>query len=263
MHRTVTADLDLQVDATATVVVQVAVARNPGLEIDDELRLDGAERLDRLVGDLGGVRDVLRLQPGHYRLGYRAQVSGRAEPPSGAFAARFDAGLPSRYAQSDVLMAPAQGLFAGRQGQDLLQSVRDWVHDGLDYVPGSSTVTDGAVDTYLARQGVCRDYTHLTSALLRSLEVPARLVACYAPGLTPMDFHAVVEAWVDERWQVVDPTGLAPRGTLLRICTGRDAADTSFMTTLGGLVTLSSMQVTAVVDGDLPGDDQVTPVVMA
>lgn len=47
--------------------------------------------------------------------------------------------------------------------------------------------------------------------------------------LDPMDFHAVAEAVVDGQWIVVDPTLLAPRTTLLRIATGRDAADTAFL----------------------------------
>jgi hypothetical protein len=29
------------------------------------------------------------------------------------------------------------------------------------------------------------------------MEIPARLVAVYAPGLNPMDFHAVAEAFED------------------------------------------------------------------
>jgi transglutaminase-like putative cysteine protease len=121
-------------------------------------------------------------------------------------------------------------------------------------VPGSSRPTDGAVETLLAGVGVCRDYAHLTIAVLRALDVPARLVAVYAPGCAPMDFHAVVEAAVDDRWYVVDPTGLAPRSALLRISTGRDAADTAFLTNHGGSVQLRGSVVTAVVDGDLPVD---------
>jgi hypothetical protein len=53
----------------------------------------------------------------------------------------------------------------------------------------------------------------------------------------------------------VDATLLAPRQSLLRISTGRDAADTAFLTNFGGIVTLESSVVTAVVDGDLPVDD--------
>ncbi len=98
------------------------------------------------------------------------------------------------------------------------------------------------------------DYAHLVVALLRALDVPARLVAVYAPGLDPMDFHAVAEAYIDGAWHVVDATALAPRSTLLRIATGRDAADTAFLTTIGGLVALRMLNVTATVD-DLPLDD--------
>jgi transglutaminase-like putative cysteine protease len=96
-------------------------------------------------------------------------------------------------------------------------------------------------------------------SLLRARDVPARLAAVYAPGLDPMDFHAVVEAWVDGAWRLVDATGLAPRASMLRIATGRDAADTAFMTTHRGAVTLTEMTVTATVD-DLPFDDPATVV---
>ena len=103
--------------------------------------------------------------------------------------------------------------------RDLLAAVSSWVGTRLAYVPGSSRPTDGAVETLLQRQGVCRDYAHLVIALLRGLDVPARLTAVYAPGLEPMDFHAVAEAAIDGTWYAVDATLLAPRSSLLRICT--------------------------------------------
>jgi transglutaminase-like putative cysteine protease len=109
---------------------------------------------------------------------------------------------------------------------------------------------------------VCRDYAHVTIAMLRALDVPARLVAVYAPGCAPMDFHAVTEAAVGDTWYVLDPTGLAPRSALLRISTGRDAADTAFLTNHGGAVQLRGSEVTAVVDGDLPRDRVDQPAVL-
>lgn len=130
-----------------------------------------------------------------------------------------------------------------------------WVGSRLAYVAGSSGPTDGAVETLLAGAGVCRDFAHLVVGLLRALDVPARLVSVYAPGLQPMDFHAVAEALVDGRWCVVDATLLAPRRSLVRIATGRDAADTAFLTTSGGEVRFEAVYVSAVVDGDLPADD--------
>ena len=124
----------------------------------------------------------------------------------------------------------------------------------LNYVPGSSDPIDGAADTLLAGNGVCRDYAHLVVALLRAVNVPARLVSVYAPGLSPMDFHAVAEAFVNGQWRVVDATCLAPRQTLVRIATGRDAADTAFLDNHKGGINLTNMTVTATSDGDLPRD---------
>jgi transglutaminase-like putative cysteine protease len=92
--------------------------------------------------------------------------------------------------------------------------------------------------------------------------VPARLVAVYAPGLSPMDFHAVAEAYVDGEWRVVDGTLLAPRSSLLRIATGRDAADTAFLDNFGGAIAFNNATVSAVVEGDLPADDPRTLVTL-
>jgi hypothetical protein len=69
-----------------------------------------------------------------------------------------------------------------------------------------------------------------------------------------MDFHAVAEAEVDGRWYVVDATTLAPRKSLMRIATGRDASDTAFLSTRRGAVILRNLEVSAVVDV-LPDDD--------
>lgn len=98
-------------------------------------------------------------------------------------------------------------------------------------------------------------YAHLTAALLRANGVPTRVVSVYAPGLEPMDFHAVAEALVDGRWLVVDPTLLAPRQSMVRIATGADAADTAFLTTVRGAIDLRHLAVTAVADPSLPNDD--------
>jgi hypothetical protein len=65
----------------------------------------------------------------------------------------------------------------------------------------------------------------------------------------------VVETALDGAWWVWDATRLAPRAGLVRIATGRDAADVAFATVLTGRVEPVGMEITAVVDGDLPADD--------
>ena len=103
----------------------------------------------------------------------------------------------------------------------------------------------------------------LTIALCRAWGIPARLAAVYAPGLDPMDFHAVTDVLTPDGWCVLDATRLAPRPTLARIATGRDAADTALATTLRGDVELLEAEIHASSDGVLPVDDHVLAVVLA
>lgn len=162
----------------------------------------------------------------------------------------------SRYAESDRLAPMAARTFPDVTGHERVVAVADWVHEHFAYVSGASRGTDGAVETLLAGRGVCRDYAHVVVALLRALGTPARLVSVFAPGLSPMDFHAVAEVWVEGAWHVVDATRLAPRQSLVRIATGRDAADTAFLTTSGGLTTFNRQSTHArLVEGELPTDD--------
>ncbi len=254
--RTVSCSLTAEVLAPASVELHVAVATTPTAE-QLSVRLDGDEvSVRELTVDVGGRLHLCHVGAGTLEIAYRAEVS---QPLRAAEAEVLDRVVylrPSRYAPSDRLCALARAEFdLASPAADLLRDVAAWVGRRLAYVPGSSSGTDGAVETLLAGAGVCRDYAHLTVAVLRALDVPARVVSVYAPGLSPMDFHAVVEALVDDRWCVVDATLLAPRSSLVRIATGRDAADTAFLTSYGGEVRLESIAVTAVVDGDLPTDD--------
>ena len=259
MTREVYSQLQLDVDDTSHLVVQVAVAQHPGARVQEELVfvLDGArQRPTEITGSHRGRVHVLDCPRGHLEITYSATITGQAYEVAEEPLDRVTYLRPSRYAESDRLAAEAAAEFGGLRGQaDLLAGVSSWVGDRLSYVPGSSGPTDGAVDTLLGRAGVCRDYAHLVVALLRAMDVPARLVAVYAPGLSPMDFHAVAEALVDGHWQVVDATLLAPRSSLVRISTGRDAADTAFLSNYGGAVYLQSAEVRAVVGGDLPVED--------
>jgi transglutaminase-like putative cysteine protease len=257
--RRVSARLVFQVHQQAEVILQVATADMAGLQAEEDLtvRRDGEPvKTPEVAMTHGGRAQLLALDPGRVTVEYGAVVRGAALAPEVTEADRVTYLRPSRYAESDRLAAVARAEFGGiRTGQELLAAVSSWVGTRLSYVPGSSRPIDGAVETLLLRQGVCRDYAHLVVALLRALDVPARLAAVYAPGLEPMDFHAVAEALVGGQWRVVDATLLAPRSSLIRIATGRDAADTAFMSSYRGAVELTEVAVTATIDGALPADD--------
>jgi len=258
-------DLSFSVEETAIVTLQVAVAAAAGRTVDDYLSITVGGRplnvVRVLAGPHGGWLHHLEAPPGQLDITYRATVSGPAEPRGGSEPAgddydRIVALRPSRYCPSDALLGFAAGELGGRDPDaDLLRDVVAWIGSRVAYVPGSSGPLHSAVDTLLSGQGVCRDFAHLAVGLARALGIPARLVAAYAPGLSPMDFHAVVEAHVDGAWHVVDPTHLAPRESLLRIATGRDAADTAFADVVQGVATLDRMEVRAVLDGVLPRDE--------
>ncbi len=257
MQRTVTSRIVLEITETADLVFAIAVSRayTPTAELFTA-EVDGVAIEVREIDDVhGGRLHRLTAPVGRLVVDYAATIGAAAAAEEADEADLLVYVRPSRYAESDALSPTAAAEFAGIDAPDaLLTSVSSWVGTRLAYVGGSSLPTDGAVRTLMNRQGVCRDYAHLSVALLRARGVPARLVAVYAPGLDPMDFHAVAEAWIDGTWRVVDATALAPRQTLVRIATGRDAADTAFLNVLSGRADLVSTQITAVAD-TLPSDD--------
>ncbi len=260
MERSVSARLAFRTAANTKVAMAIAAARNNGYSSFEEslsVLAGGAEvPLTEISDHHGGRFHYMEFaEPTDVTVDYSATVAGRAEPEGATLAEQIRYVRPSRYAESDRLLPTAYAEFGGLHGEELVQAVRNWVYGELRYISGSSRGTDGAVETLLHRRGVCRDFAHLAIALLRSKDVPARLAAVYAPGLSPMDFHAVAEAYVNGAWRIIDPTGLAPRESMLRITAGRDSSDTAFLSTVGGSLTLNQLRVTAVVNGMLPAED--------
>lgn len=161
---------------------------------------------------------------------------------------------PSRYCQSDRLRNFATREFGGLQhGYYRVQAIQDWVRQRTSFLSGSSNASTSAVDTIIEQAGVCRDFAHLMIALCRALNIPARFVSGIDfgadPALGPTDFHAYVEVMLSGRWYVFDPSGVSPPMGLIRIGTGRDAADASFATVFGSVGSSSPViSIEAIVD---------------
>ncbi|MCH9728947.1 MAG: transglutaminase family protein [Actinomycetia bacterium] len=258
MKRVVGAELEIDITAPTALEFQIAVAPHPNTEVTESLSflLNGRpSQASEIIGTHGNRIHKLDAPMGLLEVHYAATIVGRTAP---APVTEYDLSMylrPSRYAEADKFYGFAATEFGSYiDSATLLEKVSSWVGGRLKYVPGSSDPIDGAVDTLLAGAGVCRDFAHLVVAMLRAVNVPARVVSVYAPGLFPMDFHAVAEAFVEGRWRVVDGTLLAPRQSLVRIATGRDAADIAFLDNHNGAITLNKLVVTAVVDGALPTD---------
>jgi len=144
----------------------------------------------------------------------------------------------SRYCQADMVQQEAWDTFGHLpRGYSQVVAVRDWVRSNIAFRIGTSNCTTTAVETLRDRAGVCRDFAHTMIAYCRALNYPSRFVTGVDygadPALGPPDFHAYVEVMLGGTWYIFDPTGISPTTGLIRIGTGRDAADVSFATIFG------------------------------
>ncbi|WP_438482990.1 transglutaminase-like domain-containing protein [Oleiharenicola lentus] len=150
--------------------------------------------------------------------------------------------LPSRFCESDRLASFAWQTFGHLPvGWPRAKAVSDWVHHNIEYRFGSGHFELSAWDIFQRRYGVCRDFAHLTIALCRALNIPARYVTGHLPDIgfidpgSPMDFHAYAEIWLGGRWFALDARFNVPRIGRVKISHGRDAVDCAFFTTFGAV----------------------------
>jgi transglutaminase-like putative cysteine protease len=148
--------------------------------------------------------------------------------------------FPSRYCQSDKLFRFANNKFGKiNNAFEKVVALTQWIHDNVEYLSGSTTSQTSAYDTVTELAGVCRDFAHLGIALCRALDIPARYFTGYAYQLNPPDFHACFEAYLGGKWIIFDATQLAPLNGLVKIATGRDAADAAIASIFGSVNCLS------------------------
>jgi transglutaminase-like putative cysteine protease len=267
--RVVTCDLAFDVSEAAEVAVQIVMADSAGQVVTErfDVATDGGPpaSLEEIRTPKGERIHVIAADPGRLTIAYRAEVLARlpaasSDPdrspgPSPGYERQLYL-RPSRYCPSDHLIGFAVAEFGTRTNiVSRVSAITEWIRARISYVPGSSDVHDSAEHTLLTGMGTCRDFAHLGIALCRATGIPARFAAVYAPGLFPMDFHAVFETLQAGRWYVHDATGLAPRFSLVRIATGRDAADAAFSAVNSGVADLESLEVSATVGATLPRDD--------
>ncbi len=147
--------------------------------------------------------------------------------------------LDSRYCPAGRFQPFVDAEFDGTEGGTRIAAIREWISDKFTYESGSSGPTTDAIDSFVERRGVCRDYAHVLVTLARASGIPARYVSAFAPAVDPPDFHAVAEVFLSDpegesgRWHIVDATGMADAEHTAKIGVGRDAADVSFLTSFG------------------------------
>jgi transglutaminase-like putative cysteine protease len=258
MHLQVEAQLSYYMPYTADVLLAIEAAPMEEQQlITDKLTVSGVGPLRTVPGDDGIGRRTWTCANGQFEANYRGTfdvertrepLAGRAIAPLHELPAHVIPYIwPSRYCESDRFVSFVQREFGPSKCGETIEAMAQWIARNIDYRIGTSNAQTSAVDTFVARQGVCRDFAHVMAAFARAAGIPARLVSAYAWGLQPPDFHAVVDVWLDGGWHLVDASGLAPIEGLVRIAVGRDATDISFMTIFGSAELLSqTVRVTEV-----------------
>lgn len=184
------------------------------LRVEDRLTVDYRATVE-VCRDLAVLTDLPRVEP-HLLPGETIEYL-----------------MPSRYCPSDFFESFVEAEFAGLYGGQRVEAIRAFVADNIAYVSGSSNGSTTALETFVQRKGVCRDFAHVVVTLTRACGIPARIASVYAPDVQPQDFHAVAEVFLGGQWTLVDATGMASPDTIAKIGVGRDAADVAFMTAYG------------------------------
>lgn len=238
------------VDA-ADVLLQFEAADIPEQRVvEAESILPPAHHVARVPAQDGIGERIWLHAEGAYQIAYRARVSVRRllvdvatldqldthDLPGEAVQYLFD----SHYCPATHFQHFVDAEFGSLSGGRRVVAMRDWIARHLRYDPGCSTPRTTALDSFVERRGICRDYAHLLVALARASAIPARYVSVYAPGVEPQDFHAVAELFLADHtipgggaWHMIDATGMADPAQTVKIGVGRDAADVSFMTSFG------------------------------
>lgn len=244
----VSAELEYEAKFPSTLILNIHAQRTASQVIVDE-QLTVEPRLEMAEFTDSADNRFIRLETGpHQELSVRYAASvdcdfqtyraGGVEhtPVAELSATTIPYLFPSRYCQSDRLSRLAWDLFGTIENpHETVVAICDWIHANVEYQRGSTDSMTSAVDTVTQRTGVCRDFSHLGIALCRALNIPARYFAGYAYQLDPPDFHACFECFIGGSWTIFDATELAHLNGLVRIGTGRDAADAAVASIFGSV----------------------------
>ena len=217
--------------------------------VSESFELSETQHRATIAGEAGMGERVLIRTNGNLRCDYKARFEVdrpalrieefKSVPPHKLPSDAVRYLMPSRYCPSDQLQSFVAAEYGNLSGGYLIATLRDWIYERFQYVPGSSNGQTTALDTFVQRQGVCRDFAHVMIALARAAAIPARFVSVYAPYVTPQDFHAVAEVFLDGTWHLVDATGMAAANQIVRIGVGLDAAEVPFLSSFGPAMLLS------------------------
>jgi transglutaminase-like putative cysteine protease len=164
--------------------------------------------------------------------------------------------LSSRYCEVDSMSSIALDLFSHTPpGWERVAAICDWVNARVRFGYHHARATRTALEVFVERVGVCRDFQHLAVTLCRAMNIPARYATGYLgdigvpPSTNPMDFSAWFEVYLGDRWWTFDARHRMPRIGRVLMAVGRDAADVALTTSFGQTTLQRFEVVTEVIAG--------------
>lgn len=117
---------------------------------------------------------------------------------------------------------------------DAVYKLTAYVFDNFKYIQGVTNVETTLDEIWKLKAGVCQDFAHMLSAMLRTIGIPARYVSGYVcPDKTGMRGEGATHAWVEAfipffGWLGFDPTNNCLATDLhVRLAVGRNFRDCS------------------------------------
>ena len=147
--------------------------------------------------------------------------------------------LASRYCDSDNLITDAWSLFGHTaEGWGRVQAITQFVHQHVTFGYQFGRANKTASDVFREKTGVCRDFAHLSIALCRAMNIPARYASGYlgdigVPYSGAGDFCAWYEVYLGGRWYTFDARYNMPRAGRIVMVRGNDASDVAMITSFG------------------------------
>jgi len=109
-----------------------------------------------------------------------------------------------------------------------------YVYDNFTYIKGVTTVDTTLDEIWKIKAGVCQDFAHILTEMLRIVNIPARYVSGYiCTGQNGMRGEGATHAWAeayipDYGWLGLDPTNnCIANETHVRLAVGRNFSDCS------------------------------------
>ena len=232
-------------------LLEVHPSRIPDLREPDQMKLDPDVAVERYVDSFGNHCSRFLAPAGILRIYNSTLIEDSGEPDPQAPNAKqhpveelpsevLQYLMGSRYCQTDLLTNVATELFSQTPtGWARVQAVCDWVYQKVEFGYPYARPTKTALDVYLERTGVCRDFQHLAITFCRCLNIPARYAAGYLGDIgivlppSPMDFSAWFEVYLEGRWWTFDARHNRPRIGRVVMAAGRDATDIAITTAFG------------------------------